>query len=58
MVVSPKELVGKAISEGRLKLLEHEALALAEHYGIPVAKYGIALSEEDVEKVSVYKTLL
>ena len=51
MVVSPKELVSKAISEGRLKLLEHEALALAEHYGIPVAKYGIALSEEDVEKV-------
>jgi len=51
VVVSPKELVGKAISEGRLKLLEHEALALAEHYGIPVAKYGIALSEEDVEKV-------
>jgi len=49
--VSPKELVSKAISEGRLKLLEHEALALAEHYGIPVAKYGIALSEEDVEKV-------
>jgi len=51
VVVSPKELVSKAISEGRLKLLEHEALALAEHYGIPVAKYGIALSEEDVEKV-------
>ena len=51
MVVSPKELINKAVSEGRVKLLEHEALALAEHYGVPVAKYGIALSEEDVEKV-------
>jgi len=51
VVVSPKELINKAVSEGRVKLLEHEALALAEHYGVPVAKYGIALSEEDVEKV-------
>ncbi len=48
---TPKELVAKALSEGRTKLLEHEALALAEYYGIPVARYGIALSEDDVEKV-------
>ena len=49
---TPKELVAKALSEGRTKLLEHEALALAEYYGIPVAKYGIALSEGDVEQVT------
>ena len=51
MVVSPKELINKAVSEGRVKLLEHEALALAEHYGVPVARYGIASSEGEVEEV-------
>ena len=51
MGTTPKGLVAKAISEGRSKLLEHEALALAEYYGIPVARYGIALSEEEVGKV-------
>jgi len=51
VVVSPKELINKAVSEGRVKLLEHEALALAEHYGVPVARYGIASSEGEVEEV-------
>ena len=51
MVVSPKELINKAVSEGRVKLLEHEALALAEHYGVPVARYRIASSEGEVEEV-------
>ncbi len=36
------DLVEKALEEGRSKLLEHEALELLEHYGVPVAPYCLA----------------
>jgi len=36
------DLVEKALKEGRNKLLEHEALELLEHYGVPVAPYCLA----------------
>ncbi|MCE4620121.1 MAG: acetate--CoA ligase family protein, partial [Desulfurococcales archaeon] len=41
------ELVEKALSEGRSKLLEHEALELLEHYGVPVAPYCLARTPEE-----------
>lgn len=44
-------MIEKALSEGRFKLLEHEALALVESYGIPVAKYGIVFDVNEVERV-------
>jgi len=47
----PLDIIEKALSEGRSKLLEHEALALVKSYGIPVAKYGIVFDESDVERV-------
>jgi len=47
----PLDIIEKALSEGRSKLLEHEALALIESYGIPVAKYGIVYDENDIERV-------
>jgi acyl-CoA synthetase (NDP forming) len=35
-VTPPKEIIKRALSEDRLKLLEHEAFELARHYGIPI----------------------
>ena len=35
-VVTPKEIIRRALSEDRLKLLEHEAFELVKHYEIPV----------------------
>jgi len=49
---SPNEVIGRARSEGRGKLLEHEALSICEYYGIPVARYGIARSEEEAVEVA------
>lgn len=43
----PRQIVKKARSEGRSKLLEHESLRLCELYELPVAKYGLATSEEE-----------
>ncbi len=37
----------RARSEGRRKLLEHESLRLCELYGLPVARYGLATSEDE-----------
>ena len=51
MSSKPLDIIEKALSEGRSKLLEHEALALVKSYGIPVAKYGIVFDESDVERV-------
>jgi len=42
-----KQILERAKSEGRLKLLEHESLKLCEIYGLPVARYGLATSEEE-----------
>ena len=50
MRLSPREIVEAALREGRRKLLEHEAYALLEHYGLPVPRHALARSlEEAVE---------
>ncbi|ABM80024.1 acetate--CoA ligase family protein [Hyperthermus butylicus] len=41
------EIIEQALREGRSKLLEHEALAVAELYGVPVAGYGLARNEDE-----------
>ncbi|MEM0284759.1 MAG: acetate--CoA ligase family protein [Sulfolobales archaeon] len=46
-LVEPRQILERARSEGRLKLLEHESLKLCELYGLPVAKYGLATNEEE-----------
>jgi len=44
-----EEILMKAMREGRSKLLEHEALAVLEAYGVPVANYCLATSREEVQ---------
>ena len=51
MGFSSRNVIERALSEGRFKLLEHEALALIKSYGVPVAEYGVAFSEDDVEDI-------
>jgi len=50
--MDPKSIVLKALEEGRLKLLEHEAMKLLEAYGIPVAPYGLAKSEDEAVRIA------
>ncbi|NPA96840.1 MAG: acetyl-CoA synthetase, partial [Crenarchaeota archaeon] len=50
--MDPRELVEKALSEGRKKLLEHEAMQLLESFGVPVAPYGFARSEEEAAQIA------
>lgn len=47
-----RQIVRKARSEGRRKLLEHESLRLCELYGLPVASYGLAKSEEEAVDIA------
>ncbi len=47
-----RRIVEGARSEGRSKLLEHEALRLCELYGLPVPSYGLATSEEGAVKLA------
>ncbi len=42
------ELISKALSEGRFKLLDHEAYQLLESYGIPVPPYRLASTCDEV----------
>ncbi|MET1129181.1 MAG: acetate--CoA ligase family protein [Thermoproteota archaeon] len=46
------EAVARALSQGRTRLLEHEALDLARAYGIPVPEYGLARDQEEAVKVA------
>ncbi len=43
------EIVEEAAREGRWKLLEHEALAVIEAYGVPVPGYCLARSPEEAK---------
>lgn len=45
-------LISKAISEGRNKLLEHEAYEVLHHYGFPAPKYGLAKTVDEAVKIS------
>ncbi|WP_440059877.1 acetate--CoA ligase family protein [Thermogladius sp. 4427co] len=50
--MNPRKILDKAITEGRGKLLEHEALQLMEAYGIKVAEYGFASKPEEAGEIS------
>ncbi len=45
-------LIDKAISEGRNKLLEHEAYEVLHYYGFPVPKYGLAQTADEAVKIA------
>lgn len=45
--MTPKEIIGRALSEGRFKLLEHEAFEIAKHYDIPVPQAYVVRSPEE-----------
>ncbi len=47
-----RKIIEQALSEGRSKLLEHEALRLAELYGVPVPGYGLARSEDEAVELA------
>ncbi|RLG78777.1 MAG: acetyl-CoA synthetase, partial [Thermoprotei archaeon] len=44
---SPREVIDNAAREGRAKLLEHEAYALIEQYGVPIPRIGLAKNPEE-----------
>ncbi len=45
--MNPREIIRKAISEGRRKLLEHEALYMIKYYGARIAEADIAYTPEE-----------
>lgn len=47
-----RELIEKARSEGRKKLLEHEAYEALRAYGLPVPKAGLARSVEEAVEIA------
>jgi len=47
-----KEIIDKALSEGRRKLLEHEAYTLLRAYNIPVPNADLARSPEEAVKIA------
>jgi acyl-CoA synthetase (NDP forming) len=51
-LANPREIIERALQEGRTKLLEHEALALVEAYGIPVPSYGLAKTEDEAVNIA------
>ncbi|BEP18206.1 acetate--CoA ligase family protein [Pyrofollis japonicus] len=51
-MTSPRQIIEKALNEGRTKLLEHEALDLVAAYGVPVPGYGLAKTAEEAAKIA------
>ncbi len=45
--IKAMEIIDSALREGRRKLLEHEALALLEAYGVPVAPYCLSTNRNE-----------
>ncbi len=50
--MDPREIVGKALEEGRRKLLEHEALEIVKAYGAPIAEAKLAKDPEEAVKIA------
>ncbi|MCS7114569.1 MAG: acetate--CoA ligase family protein [Nitrososphaerota archaeon] len=46
------EIIAKAHAEGRKHLLEHEAKAVCQKYGIPVTRFEVANSAEEAAKIA------
>lgn len=51
-MTDPRTIIGKALSEGRYKLLEHEAIEIVKYYGAPVAEAVLAKTPEDAVKAA------
>jgi acetyl-CoA synthetase (ADP-forming) len=51
-MASPREIVLKALEEGRNKLLEHEAYELLSCFDLPVPKFGLAKSPEEAVELA------
>ncbi len=47
-----REIILKALEEGRRKLLEHEAFIVVKEYGIPVPDIGIAKTPEEAGEIA------
>lgn len=47
-----REIILKALEEGRRKLLEHEAFIVAREYGLPVPEFGIARTYEEAGEIA------
>jgi len=51
-MVAVRDILRRAVEEGRKKLLEHEAYAVAEAYGLPVPRYGLARDADEAARLS------
>ncbi|MEM0065815.1 MAG: acetate--CoA ligase family protein [Sulfolobales archaeon] len=51
-MVAPKELIYKALEDGRNKLLEHEAYEFLKAYDLPVPKFGLAVSADEAAELA------
>lgn len=51
-MVAPKELIYKALEDGRNKLLEHEAYEFLRAYDLPVPKFGLAVSADEAAELA------
>jgi len=49
---NPKALLATVRAEGRVKLLEHEALLFCESYGLPVPRFGVARSSAEAVRIA------
>jgi len=47
-----RRIIEEALREGRARLLEHEALALVEAYGVPVPRWRLARSPEEAAEAA------
>ncbi len=47
-----RDIIAKALEEGRSKLLEHEAYEILEKYGLPAPKYGLAKTPEEAAEIA------
>lgn len=48
----PKNVILKALEEGRNKLLEHEAYEFLSFYGLPVPKFGLATNADEAAEIA------
>ncbi len=51
-MVTPREIIEKALASGRNKLLEHEAMQLLEAYNTPIPGYGLARDAEEAVSIA------
>jgi len=51
-MASPREVVLRALEEGRTKLLEHEAYEFLKYFDLPVPKFGLARGPEEAVEIA------